>query len=111
MDWKQYLKDSSAALRVYREAEGEAHTAFGGLHHAAMSGDALDVKTRELIALGIGISKQCLDCIGFHVRAAIKAGASREEVAATVSVAVMMGGGPATMYGSKALEAFDQLSA
>lgn len=111
MDWKQYLSDSTAALRVYRDAEGATHKAFGGLHHAALDGEALDVKTRELIALGIGISKQCLDCIGFHVRAAIKAGATREEVAATISVAVMMGGGPATMYGSKALEAYDQLSA
>lgn len=111
MDWKTYLDDSTAALRTYRAAEGATHKAFGALHQAALDGDALDVKTRELIALGIGISKQCLDCIGFHVRAAIKAGATREEVSATISVAVMMGGGPATMYGSKALEAFDQLSA
>jgi alkylhydroperoxidase/carboxymuconolactone decarboxylase family protein YurZ len=51
-----------------------------------------------------------VDCIGYHVQGAIKAGATREDVADTISVAVMMGGGPAYMYGVKALEAYDQLS-
>ena len=70
----------------------------------------MSVREKELVALGIGIAKQCVDCIGFHVQAAVRAGASRDDIADTISVAVMMGGGPAYMYGVKALEAFDELA-
>lgn len=74
-----------------------------------MGAGFLDTKTKELLALAIGILQRCLDCIGFHVRGAAKHGAKRSEIAETVSVAVMMGGGPAYMYGVKALKASDPL--
>lgn len=45
-----------------------------------------------------------------HAAACIKAGASREEFVEAISVAIMMAGGPATVYGGKALACFDQLS-
>ena len=109
MDWKSQLADESRDLASYRKAAPDTAHAFTALHHAAMTEGALEVKTKELIALGIGISKQCVDCIGYHMIAAKKAGATREDVAETISVAVMMGGGPAYMYGAKALAAFDQL--
>lgn len=111
MDWKAYLSDSTKAIMSYRKAEPELAKGFSALHDGGMDGGAVDVKTKELIALAIGVNKQCLDCIGFHVKAAIRAGATREEVAGAISVAVVMGGGPAMMYGSKALDAYDQLSA
>lgn len=59
------------------------------------------------MALAIGISKQYDDCIGFHVKAAVRAGATREEeeVAETVNVCVLMNGGPGYMYGGRAIEA------
>ncbi|SFL02764.1 alkylhydroperoxidase AhpD family core domain-containing protein [Loktanella salsilacus] len=62
------------------------------------------------MCIAIGIAKQCDDCIGFHVKAAIAAGVTREEIAETISVAMYMGGGPSFMYGARALEAFDQMS-
>ena len=74
-----------------------------------MAPGALDTKAKELQALAIGISQRCVDCIGFHVQGAAKHGATRDEIAETISVAVMMGGGPAYMYGVKALQAYDQL--
>ena len=75
-----------------------------------MGDGSLTSREKELVALGIGISKQCVDCIGFHMQSAIKAGATRDDIAETIGVAMMMGGGPAYMYGVKALEAYDQLS-
>lgn len=111
MDWKAYLKDSGMAIRELRQAQGDMAQGFSALHDGGLKEGALDVKTKELIALSIGVSKQCLDCIGFHVKAAIRAGATRDEVAEAISVAVVMGGGPQMMYGAKALQAFDQLSA
>lgn len=111
MDWKAYLKDSGGAIRELRQAQTDMASGFSALHDAGMENGALDVKTKELMALSIGVIKQCLDCIGFHVKAAIRAGATREEVAEAISVAIVMGGGPAMMYGAKALDAYDQLSA
>ena len=63
------------------------------------------------MCLAIGIIRQCNDCIGFHVKAAVAAGATRDEIAETITVTMYMGGGPAYMYGAKALDAFDQLTA
>lgn len=110
MDWKAELATSNTNLDKLREAHPAIAKGFGGLHHAALKEGALSVREKELQALAIGIAKQCVDCIGFHVKAAIAAGATRDQVAETVAVAMMMGGGPSFMYGAKALEAFDQLS-
>jgi len=109
MDWKNHLEDTSNNLNAFRKARPEAGNGFKAMHKAAMGEGAMSVREKELVALGIGIAKQCVDCIGFHVQAAARAGASRDDVADTVSVAIMMGGGPAYMYGVKALEAYDQL--
>lgn len=109
MNWKDHLDETSANLSTFRGMRPETGHGFTALHRAAMAEGAMTVREKELVALGIGISKQCVDCIGFHVQAAARAGASREDIADTVAVAVMMGGGPAYMYGVKALEAYDQL--
>jgi len=111
MDWKSKLNDTSAALGVFRTERPETGSGFTSLHQAAMAEGSMSLREKELVALGIGIAKQCVDCIGFHVQSAAKAGASRDDIADTISVAVMMGGGPAYMYGVKALEAYDQLIA
>ncbi len=110
MDWKAHLRDQSEALVSFREARPETGHAFTGLHRATMGKGALTEREKELVALAIGIATRCVDCIGYHVQGAIKTGATRDDVADVISVAVMMGGGPAYMYGVKALEAYDQLS-
>lgn len=110
MDWKASLDHTNSILKPFRAEYGDAARGFRDLHNAALAEGALGTKEKELIALAIGISKQCNDCIGFHVKAAIRAGASREEVAETVNVCVLMNGGPGYMYGAKAIEAYDQLA-
>lgn len=111
MDWKAQLADASQALAAYRRATPNGAAGFTGMHKAAMGPGALSVRQKELMCIAIGIIRQCNDCIGFHVKAAIAAGASREEIVETVTVTMYMGGGPAYMYGAKALEAYDQLTA
>ncbi len=110
MNWKDELSTSGANIKTFRQSQPDTGAGFTALHDAAMAPGAVGVKEKELIALAIGIAKQCVDCIGFHMKAALRAGATREEIAETISVAVMMGGGPALMYGAKAMEAYDQLS-
>ena len=111
LDWKDHMKSLSASLRELRGgAAGEVMKGFSGIAQAALKANALDTKTKELIALAIGVAVRCDDCIAFHVKAAIEQGASREEILETLSMAVYMGAGPSVMYASHALSAFEQFS-
>ena len=87
----------------------EVMEGFTKLHEASTEDGALDKKTKELIALAIGITVRCDGCIAYHVHDAVSAGASRQELIETIGVAVMMGGGPSVVYGCEALQAVDQL--
>jgi len=111
MDWKNELDEANTYMDDFRAVQPDTADGFAKLHGAALAAGKLTTKEKELIALSIGIAKQCVDCIGFHVKAAVAAGATREDIAETVGVCVMMGGGPSYMYGVKALQAYDQLCA
>ena len=60
------------------------------------------------IVLGIAVATRCDPCIAFHAEAAVKHGATREEIMETIGIAIYMGAGPSVMYAAKALDAFDQ---
>ena len=83
---------------------------FYALSKGAMANGAIDKKTKELIALAIGVTQRCDGCIGFHVKALKDLGATREEMAELMAVCVYMGGGPALMYAADALRAYDDLA-
>jgi len=84
---------------------------FGSLADSAKANGTLDTKTKELIACAISIALRCDGCIGFHTRGAIRAGASRQEFLEMIGVALMMGGGPSSVYGAYAVDAYDQFAA
>lgn len=98
------------AMELYKAAP-EIMRSFQELMSAVGKEGALSVKTKELMALAIAISSKCEGCLVFHIQNAIKHGVIREEVVETISVAIEMGGGPSTVYGGKALAAFDELKA
>ena len=102
-DYVADFEEVKAQYADMREAMPKVMQSHGKLHHAAMTEGVLDTKTRELIALGIGISSRCEGCMESHIRSAFKHGASMEEIQDTVGVAIMMGGGPSTVYGGKAI--------
>jgi AhpD family alkylhydroperoxidase len=107
-DWPEQTRELSAQLKNLRGGAPEVMKAFAGIAQAALAPKSLDVKTKELIALGIAVAVRCDDCIGFHVKAAQRQGASREEIADVLGMAIYMGAGPSVMYASHALEAFTQ---
>ena len=84
---------------------------FSAIAKAALKQGALDAKTKELIALGISVAMRCDDCIGFHVKAAVDKGATREEVMETLGMSIYMGAGPSVMYAAHVVSAFVQFSA
>ncbi|SEA13420.1 carboxymuconolactone decarboxylase family protein [Rubrimonas cliftonensis] len=109
IDWAGFIAATNGELAALRKAAPEATAGFSALAKGAMAAGALDPKAKELIALGIGVAKQCDACIAYHVKALVGLGATREEIAETVGVCVYMGGGPSLMYGAKALAAYDAL--
>ena len=82
---------------------------FGALAGAATQSGALDKKSKELIALALGVAARCDACIGFHTQALVKLGASKAEIEETLGMAVYMG--PSLMYAANAVEAFRGYSA
>ena len=105
------IDDLNAAIGTLRAGAPEPMRAFSGLAREALKPGALDVGTKELIAIGIAVATRCDGCVGFHAKAAIKAGATREEVLETLSMAIYMGAGPSMIYAAEALRAFDELAA
>jgi len=105
-DWQEVVEEA----RQLNSEASEVMKAFGSMSKAAMPDGALPRKVKELIALGIGIAEHCDGCIISHVRGALKNGATLEEIDETAGVAVLMGGGPATVYGARAVEVARQFS-
>ena len=108
-NYTEFYDEFRRRMTDLNRAMPETMAGFGKLHAATMSADgALDRKTKELIAVAIGISARCDGCIASHVRSALRAGATRDEIMDTIGVAVFMGGGPSTVYGAEALQAVDR---
>lgn len=111
VDWLVLMGAMNGAVRDFRTATPEMMRAFSEMARVAHAGDALDGKTKELIALAISVATRCDPCIAYHAEGALKCGATREEVTETLAMAVYMGAGPSVMYAAKALEAFQQVAA
>ena len=83
---------------------------FNDPARAATKNGALDKKTKELIALALGVAAHCDACIGFHVQTLVKLGATKLEVEEALGMAVYMGGGPSLMYSANAVAAYDEFA-
>ena len=105
----EYYQNNRNAMKPVREVMPDLMKGFGGLHQSAMKAGSLDTMTKELIAFSIGLALRCENCIYSHVQAALKAGATRDQVLETAAVAVMMGGGPVYTYLPRVTEALDEI--
>ena len=111
MNRRQIMKD---ALRDFNEGIKELSKynknevmKFNEFINSVLSPGVLDVKTKELIAIGTAITARCRYCIGLHVEKAYKAGAKTEEILEASTVAILMGGGPAFAYIADLKKAID----
>ncbi len=99
-----------APYRELRELVPDVIAGYAALHRAAMGDGALPSLHKELIALAIAVTRECDGCIASHARGAVRRGATRAQVAETIGVAILMNGGPGTVFGPRALAAFDEFS-
>jgi AhpD family alkylhydroperoxidase len=110
---KSYIditKRISGNLRKLRQDIPDTMKAFSALAQAATRDGALDKKSKELIALAIGIATRCDGCIGFHIETLVRLGATRLEVEEALGMAVYMGGGPSLMYAADAIAAYEEFA-
>lgn len=107
---RELLTETKHLTRQVSQEYPEFIQALGGFNRAAMKDGALPAKMKELMALAISVYSQCSYCIAFHVKGALDAGASKDEIMETVFVAVLLGGGPAFMYAKEARKALDDLA-
>ena len=108
---KAVRDDLRMPTRNLRHAIPQVHAGYKELHDSALAPGALDAKTKELIALAIAVSKECDGCISAHAHAAVQHGARPAEAAEAIGVTFLMNGGPATVYGARAFDAFKEFYA
>ena len=109
-DYKETVARITKSIGALGKENPSVLQGFQGLASAAMEPGSLDLKTKEFLALAIGVTMQCDGCIGFHMRKLHELGATREEIAEVLGVCVYMGGGPKLMYAAEAMHALDQFS-
>jgi AhpD family alkylhydroperoxidase len=110
-NWPEMASELTGAIKEVRLGSPEVMKAFSAMAQAATSPGVIDGKTKELIALAIAVAIRCDGCVAFHSKAAVKLGATREEIMEVMGMALYMGAGPSLMYAAQAVEAFDQFSA
>ncbi|MBI3715108.1 MAG: carboxymuconolactone decarboxylase family protein [Betaproteobacteria bacterium] len=109
-NYQQLTQNVTGNLAAMRTDSPDLMKAFGDLARAATRNGALDKKTKELIALALGVAAHCDACIGFHMQTLVKLGATKAEVEEALGMAVYMGGGPSLMYSANALAAYEEFA-
>lgn len=107
----QTPKDRAYTETLINAAKKEA-AAFLNLKHTAERGDGvIPVKYRELMSVAVALTTQCAYCIEAHIENAIKAGATKEEIAETVFIAAALRAGGAVGNGLFAMRLFEEAKA
>lgn len=109
-NYQTLTKQINSNLAVLHKDMPDVMKGFSELSKAANQEGALDHKTKELIALAIGVAARCDGCIGFHTKTLVKLGTTKQELEEMLAVAVYMGGGPSLMYAANVIEAFNEFS-
>lgn len=107
-EYKNIISDISAYSAELRKLIPDTMNGFSAMAKGATQTQILDEKTKELIALALGVASRCDGCLGYHAKSLVRLKATRQEVAEVLGMAIYMGGGPSLMYAADALRAFDQ---
>jgi AhpD family alkylhydroperoxidase len=104
------INEIRAPYQELQEAIPGVASGYAEMHRAAMGEGELSAKVKELIALAIAITRECDGCIASHARASARRGATAAEVAEMIGVAILLNGGPGTVWGPRALAAFHEFA-
>ena len=108
LDWKNYQGQLNSTIGEIGKLSPDTIRGYVALSGAGKQTGRFDAKTRELIALAVSVSLRCDGCITVHSAAALKAGATLEELAEALGVAIAVNAGAALVYSARTLDAFKQ---
>lgn len=109
LDWPDYRRQLGEGMKDIGKLSPETLKGYVALSNAGQKSDVLGAKIRELIALAVAVTVRCDGCIATHVDAARKSGATREEIAEALGVAVAINAGAALVYSARTLDAYAAL--
>ena len=105
LDWNEYQKQIGAQLSQFMKLTPDSVRGYQTLSAANAKDSKLGAKVRELISLAVVVTTHCDGCITIHTDNALKAGASREEIAEALGVAMAMNAGATLIYSLRTLDA------
>lgn len=106
LDWNDYRRQLIAGVKEIGQLTPETIKGYVAMSAAGQKTDLLGAKTRELIALAVAVTARCDGCIAVHTESAIKHGATREEIAEALGVAIAVNAGAALVYTTRVMDAF-----
>ena len=107
---QETIDELRPSAQQLQQAIPDVWSAYVNMHRAVLHDGALSAKHKELIALAIAVTRECDGCIVTHARGAARRGASVEEAAEAMGVAVLLNGGPGSVWGPRAFEAFKEFA-
>ena len=108
LDWNDYRRQLAAGVKEIGQLSPDTIKGYVALSSAGQKTDRLGAKVRELIALAVAVTLRCDGCITVHTEAAIKCGATREEIAEALGVATNVNAGAALVYSARVMDAFKE---
>jgi len=110
LDWNLYLTQITSTIGQIATVSPDIVRGYRAISDAGKKSGKLDAKTRELISLAVAVTRQCDGCITVHTDAALKAGATKEELVEALGVVVAVNAGAALVYSARTLDAFSAKS-
>ena len=110
LDWLQYRKELLGRIGEVGKLSPDTLKGYQVLTGAGAKTGHLDAKTRELIGLAVAVTTRCDGCITVHVGEALKHGATREEIAEALGVAVALNAGAALVFSARVMDAVHEHS-
>ena len=111
LDWNAYRGQLVASVGEIAKLSPGTVRGVGALDAAGAGTGHLDARTGELIALAVAVTTRCDGCIAVHAKGAAEAGATREQIAEALGVAVALNAGAALVYSARVLDAHAALGA
>jgi AhpD family alkylhydroperoxidase len=108
LDWNEYRKQLAAGVKEIGQLSPDTIKGYMELSSAGQKKNLLGAKMRELIALAVAVTLRCDGCITVHTEAAIKHGASKDEIAEALGVAAAVNAGAALVYSARMMDAFKE---
>ena len=105
LNWNNYQNELLGRVVEFAQLSPDTLVGYQALAGAGKKTGRLDEKTRELISLAVAVTTRCDGCIAIHTQAAKQAGASKEEIAEALGVAVALNAGAAVVYSARVLDA------